>query len=108
MPVSYTHLDVYKRQVLSDGKSQDNLPYAPSEVAKATVMEYEGKTYITYDNEDHVTDEVTLSPSSEPVSYTHLDVYKRQIYECNSPKQKEFKRNIQSSSAGKLCLWPGD
>ena len=51
--------------VLSDGKSQDNLPYAPSEVAKATVMEYEGKTYITYDNEDHVTDEVTLNPSSE-------------------------------------------
>ena len=41
--------------VLSDGKSQDNLPYAPSEVAKATVMEYEGKTYITYDNEDYKT-----------------------------------------------------
>ena len=51
--------------VLSDGKAQDNLPYAPSEVAKATVMEHEGKTYITYNNEDYVTDEVTLNPSSE-------------------------------------------
>ena len=37
--------------VLSDGKPQENLPYAPSEVAKATMMEYEGKTYITYDFE---------------------------------------------------------
>lgn len=51
--------------VLSDGKPQENLPYAPSEVAKATMMEYEGKTYITYDKEDYVTDEVTLNPSSE-------------------------------------------
>ena len=53
-PVSYTHLDVYKRQVyrlhLSNGK--------------------------TYDIENYSM--WCGSASKEPVSYTHLDVYKRQ------------------------------
>ncbi len=51
--------------VLSDGKPQDNLPYAPSEVAVATTTELDGKTYIVYDRDSRVTEDITLNPSSE-------------------------------------------
>ena len=60
-PVSYTHLDVYKRQVLKAG----------------------GCAFITA---DHGNAEKMMNPDGTPftahttnaVSYTHLDVYKRQ------------------------------
>ena len=51
--------------VLSDGKPQENLPYAPSEVAVATTTELDGKTYIVYDRDSRVTEDITLNPSSE-------------------------------------------
>ena len=50
--------------VLSDGKPQENLPYAPSEVAVATTTELDGKTYIVYDRDSRVTEDITLNPSS--------------------------------------------
>ena len=55
--VSYTHLDVYKRQV-----------YVTAQIngVTATLMIDTGAN-------------VSLMDSTEPVSYTHLDVYKRQL-----------------------------
>ena len=53
-PVSYTHLDVYKRQAVPRWFSQQN------EEDEEEIIE----AYYKY--------------RDEPVSYTHLDVYKRQ------------------------------
>ena len=61
LPVSYTHLDVYKRQALIVPKGD----YA-SEKALLDRLE-------TYDQVDY---------AMGPVSYTHLGVYKRQAVAC--------------------------
>ena len=66
IPVSYTHLDVYKRQVnelATMVKSADMKP-----VAFNDGIEFYGVT--------------SANVGSTPVSYTHLDVYKRQFKEC--------------------------
>ena len=55
-PVSYTHLDVYKRQVYD----------IPMAINKATA-DFMLNSSLMSDTYDH-----------EAVSYTHLDVYKRQ------------------------------
>ena len=76
--VSYTHLDVYKRQVhpiktFSIGfydKEEDEAPFA-REIAK----------YLHTDHTEMYADENIMLQQLEdiaPVSYTHLDVYKRQ------------------------------
>ena len=69
IPVSYTHLDVYKRQ-------------APTPYYKAG----EGLIKHDYDKvlKKKITDKSipirdTYSREQESVSYTHLDVYKRQV-----------------------------
>ena len=56
MPVSYTHLDVYKRQV------------------PRTFHTSLGTDVTVSDNEYGY----RIDQDAEPVSYTHLDVYKRQ------------------------------
>ena len=56
--VSYTHLDVYKRQHLRLTRWSTTLPFTKLSASLANI--------------------VTL----EPVSYTHLDVYKRQCFNC--------------------------
>ena len=68
--VSYTHLDVYKRQVPDQGCMGDDLkaPIQTFPEVHAFVMLYavgrcRGRT---------------IPRSSTSVSYTHLDVYKRQ------------------------------
>ena len=76
MPVSYTHLDVYKRQPLTSIVNYVDL-------LKSENLENENaKDYI------HVLEEKSqrlkqltedLVETSKTVSYTHLDVYKRQI-----------------------------
>ena len=67
MPVSYTHLDVYKRQVQEDG-DEDATRYGKGFAlsggvtgAVKRVLEERGET-----------------ADIQAVSYTHLDVYKRQ------------------------------
>ena len=55
IPVSYTHLDVYKRQILDYLK----------ENRKATTNE--------------LSELLGVSTTTITVSYTHLDVYKRQV-----------------------------
>ena len=66
LPVSYTHLDVYKRQLLDSslvggttvGTGKNELP----KVFESVSEDKDGVITVT------------------PVSYTHLDVYKRQMY----------------------------
>ena len=65
IPVSYTHLDVYKRQ------ARYRRP------ATRLVMSRERGRCTPHLIQDMVA-QVALGPKAEPVSYTHLDVYKRQ------------------------------
>ena len=70
-PVSYTHLDVYKRQALTEvdpvlESSEDGHPYN---------YFYHCDGYLQPDAEAAVRERYP-----DPVSYTHLDVYKRQGY----------------------------
>ena len=53
--VSYTHLDVYKRQIMGKTTIEENL----------------------MKNGFHLS--TVVGTSMMPVSYTHLDVYKRQV-----------------------------
>ena len=91
-PVSYTHLDVYKRQVVDD-LIYDMIPYYKEKGLEETVnllkdkypeqdireaaedldeLIKEGKLYTEDIYENYIHDIVA-------VSYTHLDVYKRQV-----------------------------
>ena len=72
-PVSYTHLDVYKRQ---DVVSAEETSAETAPVETETAVE----TSESVDNAESLAqDEGNASQVSETVSYTHLDVYKRQI-----------------------------
>ena len=76
-PVSYTHLDVYKRQVL--GKETIDL-YNTSET-RSNNNSY-GLNYQKTGKELMSQDEIAVMDGAKciSVSYTHLDVYKRQRY----------------------------
>ena len=67
-PVSYTHLDVYKRQAIALKKGCKNA----AEAAEAIGIGLQA----------------FCIPGSVAVSYTHLDVYKRQpeVYICSEDK----------------------
>ena len=80
-PVSYTHLDVYKRQPLISAEDF----YVPEHTEIFRAMQ---SMYLKSKNIDVVTliDELVKSGTYDesggreyPVSYTHLDVYKRQV-----------------------------
>ena len=62
VPVSYTHLDVYKRQVLDHEKIDDCID---------TIKDYAEDSIPVLSKDKHILGVIT-------VSYTHLDVYKRQ------------------------------
>ena len=64
--VSYTHLDVYKRQIQD---SSGNSSIDPSELKNG------GSLLPLGSDKDHGSHK-----GYGPVSYTHLDVYKRQPY----------------------------
>ena len=74
IPVSYTHLDVYKRQDYRgntvEAVSSSSYLYGahcePGMRVIAEVNESDDSLYVTV-------------YSYDPVSYTHLDVYKRQV-----------------------------
>ena len=65
-PVSYTHLDVYKRQVYP------NLPIflPPKATERKIILKKDSLTILGS----------VFTPPFTPVSYTHLDVYKRQVH----------------------------
>ena len=66
--VSYTHLDVYKRQLLN--------MIGGLETPTAGVLTIDGKDISTYSEA-----EMVRYRRDKAVSYTHLDVYKRQVHE---------------------------
>ena len=61
-PVSYTHLDVYKRQALSGRFPYPLFPDRFSQLPDSPRSDSKGH-----------------NTALVPVSYTHLDVYKRQV-----------------------------
>ena len=75
-PVSYTHLDVYKRQ--AGGPGPQRLAHRVEDVVGAAsrfLERLEGRRHC-----------VVVTLGAEPVSYTHLDVYKRQVAVGVGPK----------------------
>ena len=66
IPVSYTHLDVYKRQALTLNIPENVFIYVLPRTALTV-------TYLFL-----ITSGSSSSGTGIPVSYTHLDVYKRQ------------------------------
>ena len=87
-PVSYTHLDVYKRQLLITGESGVGKSETAIELVKR------GHRLIADDAVElrRISNRSILgtAPANirhfiEPVSYTHLDVYKRHVpHRCRS------------------------
>ena len=86
IPVSYTHLDVYKRQeeytnrfiIKYNGDIEEAVGYACDESNKVKQQELET---IKGSNEEEF---LKISENDEAVSYTHLDVYKRQKQRCSA------------------------
>ena len=79
-PVSYTHLDVYKRQAYNDAE----MAVLSQEMPGAKVNRYKGlgemnpeQLWETTMNPDN---RVIVQITIDAVSYTHLDVYKRQAW----------------------------
>ena len=66
--VSYTHLDVYKRQFLANIREVDAIVHVVRAFDDENVMREQGR-------EDAFVDPLA---DIDTVSYTHLDVYKRQ------------------------------
>ena len=98
-PVSYTHLDVYKRQFTARSETLSaegvvrflNTMHTPLTQAilaeRGTVDKYSGDGLMAFwnapvDVPDHATRAcraaLAIRRAIPPVSYTHLDVYKRQ------------------------------
>ena len=81
--VSYTHLDVYKRQDMDTlVRPQDDFyHYVNGGWIKANPLKPAYSRFGTFD--------VLGDRSLEPVSYTHLDVYKRQSFTRCEPFAKQ-------------------
>ena len=89
VPVSYTHLDVYKRQVCDRGyEAYNNIAHLQQAGWKYVMRIKEQEAFgiadglqlPCYDEFDQYMElSLTRKNSLETVSYTHLDVYKRQV-----------------------------
>ena len=77
--VSYTHLDVYKRQKL-DGFGVVRVPQKCSVLFRKEQARSTQGTRIASENKSLMKQEIV-----PPVSYTHLDVYKRQVMHRGVP-----------------------
>ena len=92
MPVSYTHLDVYKRQVLhvTDVHETNGIIWHTVDALPETAQPGAAVTG-TIDWEWRF-------DKMQPVSYTHLDVYKRQP-RCSSPSSVLRRSSSPASQA---------
>ena len=80
MPVSYTHLDVYKRQsVHSFGLLVQSGVVSLSGTCLLYTSNSDEKAYRGMDRDFEKSSDV-IPVTLKTVSYTHLDVYKRQGY----------------------------
>ena len=75
-PVSYTHLDVYKRQLLSTPETATDIDAQLLEVTSSNDI----LVVVIANEPQSLTSQ--LDGIANPVSYTHLDVYKRQPEGC--------------------------
>ena len=86
-PVSYTHLDVYKRQVYNIGNHQPvELMTFIETIEKALGREAQ-KNFLPMQAGDVL---ATYADIDDSVSYTHLDVYKRQLQQPATAAQSIF------------------
>ena len=76
--VSYTHLDVYKRQEVQTAGVYERLKYAV--IIRAIGMMILYALTAAYANQRMPCKYLSTWICIMPVSYTHLDVYKRQIH----------------------------
>ena len=78
MPVSYTHLDVYKRQLVlfGTGDTAIVLPFAAFHLLVIELDSIDAHILLRHRN---------------PVSYTHLDVYKRQNQGLQGQERQGFR-----------------
>ena len=80
--VSYTHLDVYKRQLLTGADTISDLTKLKSDLG--TLLSQYGLTLHKWASNEprvvasHDNLSLPLNKQGNAVSYTHLDVYKRQ------------------------------
>ena len=86
MAVSYTHLDVYKRQGQKHrqqgkqhGANKDHRRSADEMcIRDRSIYKFRGANIKNILDFEHVFEDTKVI-KLEPVSYTHLDVYKRQV-----------------------------
>ena len=76
-PVSYTHLDVYKRQLGSCSRNGPTMKPPPAMTALPVFGLPSAMPKAFWRR-------LLTAPNTSPVSYTHLDVYKRQERRCNA------------------------
>ena len=76
--VSYTHLDVYKRQPLKDVSSRGEFRTYMLSVLISSKHSYSAMHLAIQQIHQRFVQHGPLVLESTPVSYTHLDVYKRQ------------------------------
>ena len=75
--VSYTHLDVYKRQLLRGALLDWGVPeIATTDNGQEYVSHHLARIFHALGIDQQTSQ--PFSPWQKPVSYTHLDVYKRQ------------------------------
>ena len=121
-PVSYTHLDVYKRQqqvrsivgagveygmgCITDGRGRHNRP--PVRVMPRPHQPRQGRNDTAHrDERQRVREVAMVLDRQQAVSYTHLDVYKRQPWYASptslvdsATKNRHYRRRPDPESNG--------
>ena len=96
-PVSYTHLDVYKRQVYDSADQllkRDVLAHPGFELRLRHALSAQRRRVTLHRKLPIVLQRRYLADDFTPVSYTHLDVYKRQGIVCVPAKIIELLRAL--------------
>ena len=93
--VSYTHLDVYKRQV-AKGHRVRGLGSAVAVTPLHTSQRRRGrrKRCLRRSATTRFLEAVSTAPGRRPVSYTHLDVYKRQVLQLVAVLLQRLRHSI--------------